>query len=266
MATLISEPMRWMADQVVHQCGYRSAVLSGLSPDSGHLARGGFHCSIDDLYAHGNGADYSNTRPNDHGYNPHYGAAMDVSFAKADMVLAFARVHEVWADHADPRRLYVNAINGWDGGGDATRLDFDAGTAKYASPDHRWHAHAEVHRRFVLDPKATRAVVSIFKGESRQAWTAREESGFAPKPRPSTGVIMVEVSGTLPVLKRGMKDPIAGWNYIDRLQRLRGLKADGDFGPATEKDIVAFNLKALNRNSKIVDAALWKVLYGIQPS
>jgi hypothetical protein len=84
-------------------------------------------------------------------------------------------VHAVWADHSDPRRKYVNAINGWDGSGDAIRLDFDKNVAEYASPDHKWHDHGELHRRYVRDPKAALAVVSIYRGESKAVWIAREE-------------------------------------------------------------------------------------------
>lgn len=176
MATLTSDELRWAADQVVHHCGYPSAVLSGIEPDPRHLERGGFHCSIEDLVAHDNGHDFSNIRPDDKGFNPKYGAAFDVSLNKADMVRLYGRVHTVWADPADPRREYLNAVNCWDGTGNATRFDFDAGTSEYASPDHQWHTHGEIHRRYVRDAKAARAVVSMFSGESKAAWNAREES------------------------------------------------------------------------------------------
>lgn len=176
MATLISDELRWAADQVVNHLDYPSAVLSGIAPNSQHLKAGGFHCSIEDLIAHGNGGDYSNTRTDDKGFNPKYGAAFDVSFSKTDMIKAYGRVHAVWADKSDPRRQYVNAINCWSGTGDATRFDFDAGTAKYASPDHEWHVHGEIHRRWVREMKAARAVASIFQGEAKANWIAREES------------------------------------------------------------------------------------------
>lgn len=174
MATLISAELEFAADQIVHHCGYPSAVLSGLKPDPRHLENGGFHCSLEDLKAHGNQNDFSNTRADDKGFNPLYGAAGDVSLTKTDMVKACGRVRAVWADRSDPRREYVNAVNCWDGSGDATRFDFDAGVAKYASPDHVWHVHFEIHRRYVRDPKAARAVVSMFAGESKAAWIARE--------------------------------------------------------------------------------------------
>lgn len=181
MATLVSDELRWAADQIVNHLDYPSAVLSGIQPDRRHLDGGGFHCSVEDLIAHGNGGDYSNTRANDRGFNPKYGAAFDVSLSKTDMIKAYGRVHTVWADKTDPRRKYVNAINGWDGSGNATRLDLDVGVVKYASSDHQWHNHAEIHRKYVRDVKAARAVVSIYRGESKATWIAREESPATPE-------------------------------------------------------------------------------------
>jgi hypothetical protein len=175
MATLVSEPVRYVADQVVDHCGYKSAVLSGIKPNVAHLKSGGYHCAVKDLLAYGNGNDYSNTRPDDRGWNPQYGAAVDVSMVKADLVLAYGRVHAVWADQADPRRRYFNAVNVWDGTGDATRLNFDKNTAGYADATHKFHVHAELRRRYLLDPKAARAMVSMFKGESKLTWLAAEE-------------------------------------------------------------------------------------------
>ncbi|WP_250029824.1 hypothetical protein [Paractinoplanes maris] len=176
MATVISDELKWVAKQIVNECGYPSAVLSGLKPDSRHLGSGGFHCSVLDLRAHGNGNDYSNSRSNDRNFHVEFGAAADISMSAADMIRSHGRIRAVWADRSDPRRKYVNAINGWDGTGDAVRYDFDVGTSKYASPDHRWHVHLEVHRRYVRDPQAAQAVVSIFKGESKAAWIARASS------------------------------------------------------------------------------------------
>jgi hypothetical protein len=264
MATLVSDELEWAVDQIVHHLDYKSAVLSGIKPDPRHLDNGGFHCSIDDLKAHGNGGDYSNTRPSDHGFNPKYGAAFDVSMSKADMIKAYGRIHAVWADHSDPRRRYVNAINCWDGSGDAVRLDFDKNTATRASNDHTWHDHGEVHREYVRDAKALRAVVSIFKGESKAAWIAREERPTESTPAKPQGVTMAVVTGKLPELKRGMSGKVAGYNYISRVQMLLGIKADNDFGPATEAKVAAYNRDVLKRSSKIVDGTFWKRIYALQ--
>lgn len=268
MATLVSAPIRSIATAAVDDCGYASAVLSGIVPNQRHLDRGGYHCSVEDLRRFGNGNDYSNSRPDDRDHNERYGAAADVSMNTADMKRNYKRVHAVWADKSDPRRKYVNCINTWDGSGDAVRLDFVTGTAKYASPDHKWHIHLEVRRRYLLDDKAARAVISILKGEGKTTWIAREEPApVATKPvvtKPSTSTAAkpaprVRKPGSRqlyyrpgrPVLrgedvafvqrfigrsKAGPDDGIFGArtrSAVRWYQAMRGLRADGIVGAAT---------------------------------
>lgn len=266
MATLVSDQIRWMADQYVHHCGYASAVLSGIVPNAQHLRDGGFHCSVEDLRRYGNEKDYSNTRPDDHDFNVRYGAGVDVSMNKTDMVLHHSRIHAVWADLSDPRRKYFNAVNTWAGSGDAVRLDFVTNKASYASPDHRWHGHDETRRRWLLDDKAVRAKVSVWKGEPKSAWTAREEPATSAPTTQTGGVKMLDVGGKLPELKRGMNDPVAGFNYVWRLQLLLGVTVDGDYGPKTAAAVAGYYQAQLNRKTDggTVDAAMWRRLFAIQ--
>lgn len=172
VATLVSEQVRWLADQWEDHCGYPSAVLSGIVPDQRHLDNGGYHCSVEDLRRFDNEKDYSNTRPDDRDQNVQYGAGIDMSMSPADMKRCHDRVRRVWADKTDPRRVYVNAINTWSGTGDAVRLDFYANTSKYASPDHKWHNHGELRRRWLRDWTAVRAVVSVLRGDTVAQWKA----------------------------------------------------------------------------------------------
>lgn len=176
MATLVSPQLRSVADVVVKKCGLASAVLSGIVPDGRHLDSGGYHCSVEDLKRFGNGGDYSNVRVDDKNFNIKYGAAFDVTMSTADMKKVYNRVCRVWKDQSDPRRKYINAINCWDGSGDAVRLDFKANKAKFASADHKWHVHGDMPRRYLLDAKAARAWISVFAGEGKATWLAREES------------------------------------------------------------------------------------------
>ena len=184
MATLVSEQLRWLADQWENHCGYKSAVLSGIVPDRAHLDTGGYHCSVEDLKAYGNGNDYSNTRPDDRGHNPKHGAGVDMSMSPADMKRCYLRVKRVWDDKSDTRRRYLNAINTWKGSGDATRLDFYANVTSWATPDHKWHNHLEVRRRWLRDWTAVPAIVSVLKGESHAAWLKSQKPAAAPtKPK-----------------------------------------------------------------------------------
>jgi hypothetical protein len=256
MGTVASDQLRWTADQLVHHCGYPSAVLAGILPNAAHLKSGGFHVSIDDLYAHGNGDDYSNTRPNDRGFNRQYAAAIDLALGRSDMIRAYGSIHAAWADRSDPRRRFFNAINAWDGSGDATRFDFDANTAKYASPDHRQHTHSEFHRRYVLDDQAARALVSIYSGETKAAWLAREN--------PPREVTYMKFEITMPALKQGDNDndfPNA-YRRIARIQRIVGATADGDWGVKTTEAIASW-CKVPTAQAKTMTENLWREILGL---
>jgi hypothetical protein len=260
MATLVSTVMRAVADGFVKNAGYTSAVLAGIVPDPRHLSNGGYHCSVNDLRAHGNGGDYSNVRPDDKNFNPTYAAAVDVSLSKADMIRSYKRVYAVYLDKSDPRRKYINCINTWPGAGDAVRIDFYANKIGRASDDHKTHVHAELRRRYLTDAKAGRAMVSVVAGESRAAWTAREESGgsAAPAPAPSppvlkhapgsrvlsyipgktvlTGADVSYVQRYIGATKAGPADGIAGAKFraaVIWYQQMRKLAADGVVGHNT---------------------------------
>jgi hypothetical protein len=237
MATLVSAALRAVADGFVKSSGYASAVLSGLVPDTRHLANGGYHCSVDDLRAHGNGNDYSNTRADDRNFNPRNGSAYDVSLSRADMIRNYKRVYAVWKDHADPRRRYINCINTWPGAGDAVRLDFVANKIGRASDDHKWHVHGELRRRYNADLKAARAHVSVHSGEAKAAWIAREETQ-PPKPvtAPAKPVAAKHAAGSR-VLQYIPGRPVLTGDDVAYVQRYIGAAkagpADGVFGART---------------------------------
>ena len=74
------------------------------------------------------------------------------------------------------------------------------------------------------------------------------------------------ITGMVPELKYGDKDPLNGWYYVGRLQKLLNITADGDYGPATAAAVKAYNLKELSRTTDghAVDGAFWTRLYGLQ--
>jgi len=154
---------------------YPSAVLSGIVGDARHRASGGYHISIEDNPP----GNYSVVRVDDAAppgkWPRDRAAAIDMSMSPKDMVKCYKRVRAVWSNPADPRRRFFNAFNVWDGSGDAVRLDFVTGTASYATPDHKWHNHGEWRRRYVNDPAATRAMLSMLRGESVAAYQKEED-------------------------------------------------------------------------------------------
>lgn len=181
----------------------KSAVMAGIVPDRRHLDSGGYHVCLRDLRKFRNFGDYSSSSPLDRPpkvskAGEGYSCAYDIGMSRPDMIKTYAAVKRVHGDKTDPRRKFVNAINAWDGSGDAQRFNFQTGKVGYASPSHKTHVHGDAPRCY-MDPdhrdhaKAARAHTSILTGESRAAWTAREEpkpAGKTPvKPKPTTRLI-----------------------------------------------------------------------------
>ncbi len=228
----VSAPMRAAVKQI--EAEYPSAVFAGSVPDKRHLRNGGYHVCLNHLWQYGNADDYSNRRKLDNStaftkQGRVFSAAFDISLSARDMKRLHARVRRVYLDRGDPRRKYINAINCWDGAGDAVRYDFQANTAGYASPDHRSHTHGDQPRAYIdvyrdakQAAKASRALVSIMTGESKAAWTAREEPKPAkpavpagPKPVPPTH--RVKAGDTLWAIARRYKLSVAqlkAWNAL----------------------------------------------------
>lgn len=266
MATLVSAPLRFAADGIVHRAGLKSAVLSGIVPDRAHLDSGGYHCSVEDLRKYGNGRDYSNVGSDDRDFNVRYGAAIDVSVSKADMIKVYKRVYAVWKDKSDPRRKYFNAANVWSGTGSPVRLNFVTGKASRANNTHTWHFHHDFRRRYVLDAKAGRAAVSMYSGESKAAWIAREEGG---KPAPAP---VVKPAPAKPAVKHApgsrelryvpgkavmFGDDVA---FVQRFIGERAGKADGSFGARTRAAVIWYQrMRGLGADG-VVGAATFRAM------
>lgn len=227
---------------------YRSAVLSGIVGDVRH--RTGYHVGR----KYQGSTNYSVVRPQDRkGNGPDdASAAVDMSMSTADMVTCTTRIAAAYENASDPRRKYLNAVNGWLGTGDAKRYDIYARTVKYASADHKWHIHLEWRRAYVLSAVAAKAILSILAGETVAQYLT------------SIGVTVTERAPAVPawpgrVFKRGDNSPhIATWQ---KQMRARGWTsigpADGDFGPKTER--VVRRYQALCKVG--VDGAIGKITW-----
>jgi len=88
-------------------------------------------------------------------------------------------------------------------------------------------------------------------------------------PAPS-GITSVHLSGTAPVLKAGMRDPVPfkGGNYVARVQLLLHVPNTGVYDTATVSAVAAAILRlaipTLDRSGRTVDGPVWERLYGIQ--
>jgi LysM repeat protein len=209
----------------------RSAVMAGIVPDKRHLKSGGYHVCLYHLRTHGRLGDYSSVRtldrpPKVSKAGEGYSCAYDIGMSKADMIRTHGAVRKVWLDRSDPRRKYVNAINCWDGSGNAVRYNFQQNTSGYATPDHKTHVHGDAPRVY-MDPahkehqKAARAHASILIGESRAAWEAREEPKKAttPKPKAAPTTWPVKAGDTLSKIAGARKVSVAqlqAWNNLGR--------------------------------------------------
>lgn len=236
MSTLVAINLKQAADDFERL--YNSAVFSGIAGDLAHRLRGGYHISLEDQP----GDNYSAVRVDDKAPPGNWprdlAAAIDMSMNSTDMVTASRRVQAVWANPADTRRKYFNAINGWLGSGDAIRWDFVTGKKSYASPDHKWHTHTEFRRRYVNDPMARKALVSMYRGETHDQWLV--SIGQAPKPKPTVRDLRL----TTP------------WMRGDDVKRLQQklktnyrsyagqLTVDGVFGPQTDGVVREFQRRA----------------------
>lgn len=213
---------------------WKSAVLSGIVGDVRHASTGGYHISRQDQT---NPSNYSVVRPEDKtGNGPeNVACAVDMTMNEADMKACTARLVKAFDNVADPRRKYINAFNGTLDGKTAKRWDVYARKAGSATADHLWHVHLSIRRLYATSATAMKAILSILKGESVDAYL--KSIGvipLAPKPKP--------VAPAYPgrILKRNDRQTKADAALLAWQKRMlaRGWTslgtADGFFGAKTE--------------------------------
>lgn len=216
---------------------YKSAKFSGCVGDVRHAAQGGYHIGRKFQPA----GNYSVVRPQDrHGNGPDdAAAALDMNLDPGDMVTCTRRLHVAFANPDDPRRKYINAFNGYTGGGNATRYDVYARRSEWASPDHKWHIHLEVRRLYVNSSTMHRAVLSLLRGQSVADYLA----AVGAKPAAVSTVAIAGTTRRSPIAPAWpgkvyqVGDHAAGIAQWQRRMLDRGWSslgtADGAFGPKT---------------------------------
>lgn len=208
---------------------YASAVLSGIVGDAEHAERNSYHNSLED---NPDQDGYSCERPDDAAppgdWPRNLAAAIDMSMSDSDMKLCSDRLWNVWNDTSDPRRVYVNAFNGWfNDGGPAKRYDYVSGDIDDTTDDHKWHVHLEIRRKWVQDMTAADAILSMLRGDgSGSVTTAGEEDMYAKKGMGQSG----SVSHNTMYLQRQMLSLLAPND--PRLDEFP-LTVDGEYGDNT---------------------------------
>lgn len=186
MSTVATSQLKQLAADWKAECGYKSAVISGIVGDTSHAQRGGYHISREDQV---DPANYSVVRPDDKAGNGPDNAAsgIDMSMNTADMILCTKRLVKAYENTSDPRRKYLNGFNGTTDGKVARRWDVYARSIQYATPDHLWHVHMSIRRKYAASATAVKAILSLLKGESVEQYLT------------SIGVVTTPPKTTVPV-------------------------------------------------------------------
>lgn len=229
-----------------------SSVFSGII---GHDS--GYHRSIEDNPA----GNYSIVRVDDKAppgdWPRDQAAAVDMSMSLQDMITTYHRVYSVWSNPNDPRRKYINAVNVYDGIGDAERLDFVTGSRQYSSPDHKWHNHLEFRRRYINDPKAYDAAFSMVSGETLTQYL--ERTGQMPTPPPA-------LPGTQPGTRTlRLVTPNMSGADVKFVQTFIGSRCgapDGWFGPKTREGVMWYQRMRGIGVDGIVGPQTWSNMLG----
>lgn len=236
-------------------------ALASKSQLGGVLARKrGYHNSRDHLPS----TDYSVQFAADKRGPANEGSAIDWTFPDAQRgdyttIKKFSKRLMAAGKAGDPRTRYFREFFGnTDDDREVEGWDFTKNRSSTSDDSHLWHIHLSVHREFINSAEAMEAGLSILAGES----LADYEQGQ------KRTVSMVEISGKLPELRKGDKDPVdAGGTYwVRRAQRQLEVEADGDYGSGTAaavKNMMAADDTRTSGDGSKIGLPEWRRLYGI---
>jgi hypothetical protein len=142
-----------------------SGVNSGILGDTDHYDSNSYHIPVHHLPNRGG---YTNYWPNDKvppAENDHV-TGIDTSMSTNDMIAEWNRYLAVFNNTNDPRRKFIAEYIGWNGKGEAERLDFGDGSRDIADSSHKWHSHEGIWRKYYASADAFKAALSIRKGET----------------------------------------------------------------------------------------------------
>ena len=180
MATVATAVLRKFADD--WENALPSAVLSGIVGDPDHMAEGGYHVSREDQPSSG---DYSIQLAEDREGPSNAASAVDMNHSAAEMALVTRRLLNSAQDQNDPRLNYCREFYGTLDGKNVTGWDTYYGSSRTSDRSHLWHIHLSFLRKYVNDPIAMAAVLSVIKGETVAQWLG--QTGGQPGGDPGGG-------------------------------------------------------------------------------
>jgi hypothetical protein len=238
--------------------------MKRLEPTSklgGVLARKpGYHNSRDHLPPD----DYSVRFPADKLGPADEGSAIDWTFPDAQRgdystIKVYSRHLLNAGKNRDPRTQYFREFFGnADDDREVEGWDFTKGQPSTSDTSHLWHIHLSVHRKWINSVEAMRAMLSILGGEPLALYEQRQKRT----------VVMVDISGRLPALQYGDKDPVnaSGTSWIKRAQRQLEVGVDGWYASETAlavKNMMAADDDRTSTDGRKIGLPEWRRLYGI---
>jgi peptidoglycan hydrolase-like protein with peptidoglycan-binding domain len=185
------------------------------------------------------------------------GSAIDWTFPSAQAgnyadISKYSKRLYAARNEGDERTKYIREFFGQiDSDSSVEGWDFSKNRASSSDSSHLWHIHISIHRKYINDAYAMKAILSILKGESLETWriTARRT------------VTYQYFNAKLPVLKLGDSDPIHvnGAYFVNRAQRALQVTADGDYGPITADAVQELGLN----DGNTINLPVWTRLHGL---
>lgn len=164
------------------------------------------------------------------------------------------RLYAARNDADDSRTKYIREFFGQiDSDSTVEGWDYTKNRASTSDSSHLWHIHISIHRKYVNDPLAMRAILSILRGESLDTFKA------------NTGRVVTyqNFETHLPILKQGDSDDslriAGGTSYIRRAQRQLGVTVDGDYGPGTAAAVKELGFG----NGATINIDVWEKLFAM---
>jgi hypothetical protein len=156
---------------------------------------------------------------------------------------------------ADPRTLYMREFFGnTDSDREVEGWDYAKNRASTSDSSHLWHIHVSIHRKYVTDPVAMQAILSILSAQPLDEWRRSQ----------MRDLVFQHVDASLPVLKIGDVDGQYGnskTGWVGRAQRLLGVPDDGHYGSVTKAAVLALGVPGMT--GATIDLNVWERLYGL---